>query len=224
MINKLMIKVNKYYECPYTCPEALQILKKFDIKNIIELGTREGNCTKELSLHFPQSKILTFEANPLAKERCTKYLEKIKNIEFIPCAVGSIESYLDFHFYHLNNDGASSLLKRHDYNLSQKTLEQKILCRRLDNVLKDKNWKKVDYLCADIQGYELEALNGLGTYIEDCKFIFLEVPKKESSYQGAPNNKQIMEYMESKGFKACLEIKENDLESNFLFAKTFLDF
>ena len=52
-----------------------------------------------------------------------------------------------------------------------------------------------------MQGAELEVLKGLGRKLEDVKWIFSEVSKKNDLYEGGVLYLEIKQYLEERGFK-----------------------
>ena len=74
----------------------------------------------------------------------------------------------------------------------------KIHTSRLDSVLpKD---AKFDYVAIDVQGSELMALEGLGGFMAQVKWIFTEVSRK-NLYMNAPLVGEIDGYLLNKGFR-----------------------
>lgn len=208
------------YISAYISPKFTnEIRKQLEPNLIIELGARDGMDSVQLSKTYPNAKIMAFEANPKQSATCLSNVSSCPSIEFFGYAVGSVNTSADFQEYVLDgNIGASSLLKRYDYDRSQKT-SATIPVVRLETVLQKKQVNKVDIIFADIQGYELEALRGAGKYLETCDFVLLEVPVKESVYVGAPNFTDTISFMNKNDFDIVVTEYENDLESNILFKK-----
>ena len=135
----------------------LRNLKINNIKTVFEVGARYGDESKQLKLTFPNSKIYSFECNPLTIEICKKNLKNIDDINFYDFGLGDQETLLPFYSYIKDNiDGASSLLKRIDYESTQKhTGFVNIKC--LETFVKEKNIPNIDLLCMDVQGYLLSS-------------------------------------------------------------------
>jgi FkbM family methyltransferase len=205
------------YDSVYTNDRVTKEIEKLGTPRVIvELGTREGYDSMQLAKRYPDSKIMTFEANPAQHEVCLNNLTGLTNVRFFPFAAGAREEILDFHEYTQNNVGASSLFKRTDYDSCMRTVNKSI-CKRLDSVLEENEVTSVDYLCADIQGYEIEAMIGMGRYLQDCKHVLIEVPISETVYVGAPNNEKVMRFMHENNFDLILIEHENLNECNCLF-------
>lgn len=61
--------------------------------------------------------------------------------------------------------------------------DQEILMVRLEDFLVDEVIAGVDFLNIDVQGFELQVLQGLGRFVDQMKAIYLEI-NKEELYKG----------------------------------------
>ena len=176
----------------------LQHLKDNDIRTIFEVGARYGDESKKLKLTFPNSKIYSFECNPNTIEICKKNLNNIEDIHFYDFGLGDKECDLPFYSYTQNNDGASSLLKRIDFEFTQRETG-------LINILK-----------------------GAGNFIKNIKYIIMEEPKAiintdylptgmHSKYINAPTSKEIKDFMFKNNFIQIESIEENAIEDNVMY-------
>ncbi len=59
--------------------------------------------------------------------------------------------------------------------------------------------RSIDLIWMDVQGAELQVLQGMGKLIENTRCIVLEIWMKPA-YDGAATLPQIQEYLESRGF------------------------
>jgi FkbM family methyltransferase len=205
----------------------LKHLKDNDIRTIFEVGARYGDESKKLKLTFPSSKIYSFECNPNTIEICKKNLNNIEDIHFYDFGLGDKECILPFYSYTQNNDGASSLLKRIDFELTQRETGL-INIKRLDNFVKSIGIENIDILCMDVQGYELNILKGAGNFIKNIKYIIMEEPKAiintdylptgmHSKYINAPTSKEIKDFMFKNNFIQIESIEENAIEDNVMY-------
>jgi hypothetical protein len=62
------------------------------------------------------------------------------------------------------------------------------------------NIQKIDLLCIDLQGYELEALKSLGEHLHKVKYIITEC-SIESTYIGGATFGNLNNYLQSYNFK-----------------------
>jgi FkbM family methyltransferase len=199
--------------------------KEIDI--IFEIGARYGDESVILSEMFPNAQIYSFECNPLTLNKCEEKLKNYPNVTFFPFALGQSNTQMPFYSYIQNNDGASSLLKRIDYKNSQKQTGF-VNVKTLKDVVIENNIHKIDLLCMDVQGYELNILKGCGDFISKIDFVIMEEPNlivnenhlpedTHSFYINAPSSQEIKEFMQSKGLFEIERAKENEIECNVMY-------
>jgi len=221
---KIMYYINMSY---YWDGNFLKHLVKNDVKTVFEVGARYGDESKILKMVFPNSKVYSFECNPNTIDICKKNLLNIDGIFFNAFGLGEKEEYLPFYSYIQNNDGASSFLKRIDFDYTQKETGI-ISINRLDNYVKSKNITNIDLLCMDVQGYELNVLKGAGDFIRNINYIIMEEPKPiinltylpegvYSKYINAPSSQEIKQFMTMNNFEEIQRIDENDIEDNVMY-------
>lgn len=205
----------------------IQHLTNENINTIFEVGSRYGDETIKLKNTFPNSKIYSFECNPLTIKICKEKLKDKKDIYFFDFGLGDKNELKPFYSYTKNCDGASSFLKRIDSNYTQK-ITGTIKITKIKDIMNEYNIDKIDLLCMDVQGYELNVLKGSEEYIKNIKYIIMEQPKKvintrflpknvHSKYIGAPNSKEIQTFMNKNGFIEIERIQENDIEDNVMY-------
>jgi FkbM family methyltransferase len=212
----------------YIDPDFLKLMKALPFHFIVEVGARYGDESILLSRQFPKAKIWSFECNPATTEVCQRALYDQPNITFFNYALGAEPAEKPFYSFMTGNDGASSLLKRCDFRQTQRETGI-IKVRTLKDVMIEQNIPYIDYLCMDVQGYELEVLRGLGDFLKHkVKYIILECPVLEapegfmpkgtySKYVGAPSYIEIEVFMVANGFVKLSEKPENYIESNQLW-------
>ncbi len=220
--------VNMATVATYIDPEFLKVMKAGSYNYIVEVGARYGDESLLLSRQFPKAKIFSFECNPATVEVCMKALYNHPNIKFFNYALGAQPAEKPFYSYTEGNDGASSLLKRCDFHQTQRETGI-IKVRRLYDVMIEEQIPYIDYLCMDVQGYELEVLKGLGDFLRHkVRYIVLECPAQSppegylapgsySKYNGAPSYKEIETFMINNGFIKLQELPENYIEVNQLW-------
>lgn len=207
-----------------------KFIRHLDSKNIeyiCEVGARYGNESIMLSSIFPNATILSFECNPNTVNICQENLKLFPKIKFFNHGLGETNKILPFFSYNNTNDGASSFLKRIDFNNTQ-TNTGEILIKSLSNVLKEENIPQLDLLCMDIQGYELNVLKGCNEFLSKINYIIMEEPKLlinttylpegiYSKYIGAPSSLDISNFMKSNNFIEIERINENAIEDNVMY-------
>lgn len=103
--------------------------------------------------------------------------------------------------FRASNDSSSSLLPPEQHVTKYPSISfskgAEITTSRLDSVLPIDS--RFDFITLDIQGAELRALRGLGTYIADIKWAFLEV-NMQRLYEDCALVGEIDEFMKGSGF------------------------
>lgn len=203
-------------------------------KTIVEVGTHCGTEAIALKFKYPNSRVITYEADTQKHKRIKDNFKrhKLEN-EIIFKTVGLSEEPGNKKFYKFigyENDGADSLYPRYNDDM-RSSYDVKI--NTLKNEMEDLKIDKIDLLCMDTQGSELSILKGLKNRLSDINYIIMEIPSikmdtsyfkipqgRDSVYNGAGSSKEIISLLSKYGFKEILRKKENDLEDNVLFKKT----
>jgi FkbM family methyltransferase len=208
---------------------------KDDFKIIFEVGCRDCLDTINLSKYFKNSHIYGFECNPDMINTCLNNLNnyEYKNkITFFDYGLGDKETELNFYSYVVGNPGASSFYKRIDFNHTQID-KGKTKLRTIYDIVNEKKIEKIDLLCMDVQGFELNILKGCKDFIKNINYIIIEEPRKiisemylpkglHSKYIDAPNAYEIQNYLSSNNFKEISRTYENELEDNVMYKNNLI--
>jgi FkbM family methyltransferase len=198
-----------------------------NVKTVFEVGSRYGCETIQLKKTFTNSVVHSFECNPKTIDICKKNLSNNNNIIFNSFGLGMNKEKLPFYSYIKNNDGASSFLKRIDFDTTQIQTGD-IEIETLENYVNYNNIQTIDLLCMDVQGYELNVLKGAGSFIKNINYIIMEEPKliintkylpnnMHSKYINTPSSQEIKKFMTDNGFMEIQRIKENEIEDNVMY-------
>ena len=158
-----------------------KILGNYSPEVILDVGTRDLEESIQLSQAFPDARIIAFEPNPKQFQYCQELSKNYPNIEVHEYACSDEESIVDFWIVN-ENQGASSMLEpieinagwQYGYRSCTWDKISGIRARRIDNVLRELGVGRVDIVWMDVQGVELKALKGMGTYIDHIKIIHAE--------------------------------------------------
>jgi FkbM family methyltransferase len=212
------------------------LLKKLEVKNIetlIEVGGRYGTESVDLANDYPNSTIHCFECNPRTVKKCRETCLTKSNIVFNPVGVSKDGKTLPFYSYVEDNDGCSSFYMRYD-GMKTMVYAGDIQTITLKDYMTNKNINKVDCLCLDTQGTELDIIKGCEEMIKNVRYIILEQPNEipnphymplstdgngysHSKYLDAPTAKEIKDYLEEYNFKEVFRQKENEIEFNIVY-------
>ena len=130
--------------------------------------------------------VISFEPTPRTYHNLKKNVvdfSRCENVALCNCAAGSTESFTTFYDYGIFNCGynSSNGARKKGSPIDVKE-EFKVKIRKVDNVLKEKNVKKVDFIKIDAESSESDVLKGVqGTLTRDKPFVLLEVGDYEIS-------------------------------------------
>lgn len=212
--------------------EFFSKLDKGKINTVFELGSRDLEDSKKIVNNFPSSTCHAFECNPDCLQNCKKtiatFTEHEKNsITLVEKAVSIIDGHTKFHAMDLSkydNMGASSMYKLNFSNRSKQDpdygrgiVQHEIMVPaiRLDTYMKQIGMDKVDLLCIDLQGYELNAIKSLGDNIRNVSYIITEC-SIVSTYEGGAIFSELDEYLSKWGFKYAFSNLFKDKYPNLL--------
>jgi FkbM family methyltransferase len=207
--------------------DFVQLISKAEISTIFELGSRDlVDAIKLINIY--NCKIYAFECNPDCLIECKKQILNCDNnvkdkIVLVEKAVSLTDGYITFYPFDLtkyNNMGASSMLKIDfslrdindpDYNRENPQKEVSVPGTRLDTFMNHNHISNIDLLCIDLQGYEMNAIKSLGTYLRKVKYIITEC-SIQSTYINGTTFKELNDYLSGYNFQY---VSSNRFGSNF---------
>jgi FkbM family methyltransferase len=163
---------NLYYG--YTDADYNSVLA--DLKTarvILDIGANIGNSSLYYTSINPDAQILAFEPHPdtykLAAENLK--LNKFPNIHLINIGLGEKRETLKLYEVNDNNPGMNRILTAEN-DFPFKTIE----VDRLDNVCREQNIDKIDFIKIDVEGFEYSVLAGGKEVIQKSKpVLFIEL-------------------------------------------------
>jgi len=234
---KSILKNNKYiyffyrrYLFPYFIKQEKEILflRDFKFNTSIDIGANVGTYTIELQKN--SQKVLSFE--PL-KENISYLKHLIKdNVKIYNYALSNKNKFAYIYIPKINNDFdyALSTLNYKNINNFQNKKKVKIKLRKFDHLFFNiYSSEDIDFIKIDVEGHELEVLQGMNNFLKKNKPIFLiEIEKKynvsfdevykfltERNYKSfVLKEDQTLVYLNNKDFK---KIINNRTYNNFFF-------
>jgi|LakMenEpi03Aug12_release.lakeMendotaPanAssembly.Ray.scaffolds.fasta_scaffold641836_1 FkbM family methyltransferase len=167
---------------------------------ILHIGAHEG---QEAKMYNRLTKaVIWVEAVPRYFEKLSENIKQFHNqIAFNAMLGAQCQSLRDF-FITSNNGESSSLypLAKNEY---WEGLENSEVCRlpskRLDCLFSDLEIQEFDYWIVDVQGAEIEVLEGAGNLLKFCRYLQVEI-SQEKFYFGGANFQDVKFFLESKSF------------------------
>jgi len=197
----------------YLEPIFLENIDKTRVQTIFELGSRDLLDAHKLEDYY-NCPVYAFECNPDCLEICDSVatLFENENIHLVRKAVSLKDGPVSFYPFDItkyDNMGASSMFKidfdhrdKDDPDYKRPSPQTKIVVdgTRLDTFMAETRVVRVDMLCIDLQGYELPAIQSLGSRLDDVKYIITEC-SIQSTYDGGTTFVELAEYLGKSGFK-----------------------
>ncbi len=185
--------------------QLLFLLEKFEIEDCIDVGAHVGSFVNKLLRLGFKGRFLCFEpainANNILKER----FKNKKNIEILGIALGREKSIGKLH-----NAGTpfASILETNDlgglYVENNPENSQEITVLPLDEILDARNPNNLakTFLKIDVQGFELEVLNGAMFSLSAIPIVMVECVLN-SLYDDSSNLHEIVEFMSKKNYRVA---------------------
>jgi FkbM family methyltransferase len=182
------------------------IINKHNIEVVLDVGANKGDYTEDLYSEGYAGKAYSFEPIKEIFDGLAKRASKRIGWQCINAGVGSsvgtsvINVSENFASSSLLNVEPASLQAEaktkfvRTENISITTLDQFLSEEKLD--LKTKR----TFLKIDVQGYEAEVLKGAENSLELFQFVQMEL-SFVSLYKGSPDYKDLISFMEKRGFK-----------------------
>jgi FkbM family methyltransferase len=178
-------------------------LQRHSIGTVLDVGANEGQFIKLARVLFPKASILAFEPNP----SLTQSLHDLLPPEIgVVCqmACGRETGTMPLHL--MKFSPATSLLRPTSLRIpdfpaaeTQETIEVKV--GRLDSVVRGHPLARKPYLLKiDVQGFELEVLQGAVDILPDVSAIVCEV-NAVSFYEGQAGFEDIYGFVRQHNFK-----------------------
>jgi len=174
---------------------SLESIKKyFEPKSILDIGANVGQFYNEIKNIFPNSYYYLVEGS----ESCEVVLETF-NVDYSICLLSDSEKEVDF--YIRKNEprctGNSIYRENTSFYDDDQIIVEKKQTKTLSNLLNNQTF---DLIKIDVQGSEIDIINGGLDIIKEAKGILMEVSLMEYN-QNAPTKEFVYEYMDNLGFK-----------------------
>lgn len=179
--------------------EKLSRIWQVSPNGVLHVGAHKAEEAEEYERHN-WGYTIWVEAQADLAEEIRKKLNPSNNMVINATIWG--ESGVKLNFKVSSNSQSSSLLNFGSHQLDYPdvitTSTYDVVTTTLAEILADDS--NFDFINLDIQGVELEALKGMGQYINRAKWIYTEVNKKEV-YQGCSKINEIDSFLYTAGFK-----------------------
>jgi len=196
--------------------EYLNSIKHIEPRVIYDIGSCVLHWTKEAQKVWPNSKFYLFDA--------------MEEVEFLYDRLGYeynlgvlSDSEKDVTFYKsVISPGGNSYYKEDSWATEiyyGKDSEMNVRTQTLDDVIKKKKFMYPDLVKIDVQGCEIDILNGMKETLKHCNHIIVELQHHQYNI-GAPMNSYSILFIESLGFELVRPLFcNNGVDGDYHFRK-----
>ena len=164
-------------------------LHKIQIESVLDIGARKGSWTKKFKEHFPNVKSLMIEAN------ANHIDDLIRAGHYITALVGKNNEEVDYYECEDKDNDHGNGIYKENTNVPFKVTRRK--CTTLDSLLPG---QRFDLIKMDVQGAELDIIQGSPGFIHNAKYLWLELQPHNYNI-GAPSAGQMIGYLHQIGFE-----------------------
>ncbi|HEX3435360.1 MAG TPA: FkbM family methyltransferase [Pseudacidobacterium sp.] len=137
------------------------------IHNFVDVGANRGNWTDLLLQHSPSAVGLLFDPSLSAVSILKQRFADTSQLEIVEAAVGNAPGYLPF-FEEAEAGETSSLIGAVSLAKSDRTVP----VTTIDCEIQKRQWREIDYLKIDAEGYDFHVLEGAKELLSDGRVRF----------------------------------------------------
>jgi FkbM family methyltransferase len=165
----------------------------FEPKSVLDIGANIGQFYNEIKNIFPNAYYYLIEGS----ENCRSALENL-NVEFSISLLSNVEKEVDFYVrkHEPRCTGNSIYREQTSFFDDDQIIIEKLQTKTLSNLFNNQTF---DLIKIDVQGSEIDIINGGLEIIKNAKGVILEVSLVEYN-QNSPTKDFVYEYMDTLGF------------------------
>ena len=177
------------------------------LKRLLDIGAHTGQFHSWSKRVWPDVGVFMIEANPL-HESALDRLAMMNGDKYLITALGDKEREVTFYTRSdkPHTEGNSYYKEFNYWDIPQLVQKTKVNLQKLDNIFED--GAVFELIKIDTQGSELDIMRGGKELASKASAIVLEVAYIEYN-EGAPNDKEITDYMNDVGFVEKMSIGEH---------------
>ena len=197
--------------------EMLLRLKKinFNPLSVLDIGAYSGDWTRAFKEVFPQAKVLMVEAQAQKEAELAKVKMDLPGTDYVIALLGQ-EERDSVPFFLMKTPFGSTGSSIYEEQTSFNREKQNLPMTTLDRLFQDRKEGQCIFIKLDIQGAELDVLDGAPQVLSGVEFVFMEVGVLEYN-KGAPLFDETVKRMAQKGFVVFDVCEQHRLFNNILF-------
>lgn len=198
-------------------------------KIVFDIGANVGEYSSMLLEHSLKNgvelELHLFEPTKSCFETISKKFNSKHNVTLNNFGVSDSNAIAQI-FYDKEQSGLASLYQRNldSYNL-QLNQSEEITLKRIDEYIEEKNIEHIDFIKIDIEGHELKAFDGFGSYLNSDFIDYIQFEYGGANLDSHSSLMEIYKFFEEKGFSVAkmmpngLEIRKySPFMDNFMYS------
>ena len=158
------------------------------IDTVYDIGAHRGEWTRETRASLPDAEFILFEANEV-------HATSLEGERFYIGVLSSQEKLVQF----WGNGGPGDSYFRETTDVYDGVAPVSVQATTLDHLIQEHGLPRPDFIKADVQGAELDVLDGGRNALDHAKLVLLECPIADYN-EGAPNIHEYFSFMDECGF------------------------
>jgi FkbM family methyltransferase len=171
-------------------------------KTIIDVGASIGIFTKAANYLYPEAKIYSFEPLDSSFFKMKSLIGNNKNIKMYNFALGEKNGHILINknkYEYSSSIFDMSDIHKNAFPYTAESAKQEIDVKILDEVFYNESLERPILIKLDVQGYELNVLEGATNFLKKCDYIIIELSFKEL-YIGQPLFNDIYSFLINNNF------------------------
>ena len=186
----------------------LSLLNNFNFNptTILDIGAHLGDFTYQCKNLWPNVYVFMIEAN----KNCEQFLKRF-NSDYLITLLGDQNKLITYYTQSDNDWGAGNSIYKELTEI--KYNETELEMKRLDDLFESDS--QFDLIKIDVQGAEIDVMNGGHNLIKKAKYVILEL-SIEPYNKNAPLYKDVINYMLNLNFIPRIELEEHYLNKKLI--------
>ena len=171
--------------------QAFEFFKCHNIKidSVLDVGAHKGKWTQTFKEHYPNVKSLMIEAN-------ADHIEDLKKVgPYMLALLSKDDEEVDYYMCEDKDNNHGNGIYKENTNVPFKSIKRRTTT--LDSLLPG---QRFDLIKLDVQGSELDIIQGSPGFIHQAKYLWLELQPHNYNI-GAPSAGKVIGYLNQIGFE-----------------------